>query len=398
MKIPFKTMICGAGMVFASFMFAACGGDDGQEKEAPKTVEDQDEDDTKATLDDTYEYKLPVIFHVLYKDASDVSQHIPSARLQQLLSYVNMIYRGGMFGQSENVNVRFVAAAYDEKGNKLDTPGVEYVKWNGDYPISATAFMSDNSGKYVSYLWDPNEYINVMMYNFSSPSSGDLLLGISHMPYAVKGDDALAGLSVSSVKYIQKRNLSYPHCVSINSLYANANADGGYYESDRYADAAHNATYISPYDVVVTLAHELGHYLGLFHTFSEQTATTASTVSALAASDDCLDTDYCDDTPSYNRGEYQEYVEYYMQHTATPKLEDVLLRKPCEGEDFQSVNIMDYSYSLGYQITPQQKERLRWVMYYSPMIPGPKKNGANTRGTGGHAEGKLDLHPVMAEN
>ena len=177
----------------ACCVVTACGGDDGVSEGGKQQVEDQDEDDTKATLDESYEYKLPVIFHVIYKDANDASQYIPSARLQQLLTYVNMIYSGGLFGESENVNVKFVAATYDEKGNKLDTPGVEYVKWNGTYPISPLKFMGDNSGKYVSYLWDPNEYINVMMYNFADGGDSDegTVLGISHMPYTIVGSTAL---------------------------------------------------------------------------------------------------------------------------------------------------------------------------------------------------------------
>lgn len=212
----------------ACCVVTACGGDDGVSEGGKQQVEDQDEDDTKATLDDSYEYKLPVIFHVIYKDANDASQYIPSARLQQLLTYVNMIYSGGLFGESENVNVKFVAATYDEKGNKLDTPGVEYVKWNGTYPISPLKFMGDNSGKYVSYLWDPNEYINVMMYNFADGGDSDegTVLGISHMPYTIVGSTALEGLETTKAKNIQKRQLKYPHCVSINSLYANKNGNG----------------------------------------------------------------------------------------------------------------------------------------------------------------------------
>lgn len=56
---------------------------------------------------------------------------------------------------------------------------------------------------------------------------------------------------------------------------------------------------------------------------------------------------------------------------------------------------MDYSYTLGYKISAQQKARIRNVMYYSPLIPGPKKNGANTRAAGYEAEGKLDLKPIV---
>ena len=55
---------------------------------------------------------------------------------------------------------------------------------------------------------------------------------------------------------------------------------------------------------------------------------------------------------------------------------------------------MDYAYSLGYEITQDQKDRMRWVMYYCPMIPGPKRNGANTRAAGHGSDVKLDLHPI----
>ena len=90
-----------------------------------------------------------------------------------------------------------------------------------------------------------------------------------------------------------------------------------------------------------------------------------------------------------------EYIEYYRKSHSTPRLQDVLLRTPCEGDNYLSANIMDYSYTLGYKISAQQKARIRNVMYYSPLIPGPKKNGANTRAAGYEAEGKLDLKPVI---
>ena len=385
-------------LLASTAILSACGGDDGGSNSGQKIPPvDQDEHTTTATIDETYEYKLPVIFHVIYQDGADGSQYIPSARLQQLLQYVNMIYQGGIIGESEGVKLRFVAAEYDENGNKLAMPGVEYVKWTEAYPISPSEFMSDNTGKYVKYLWNPNEYINVMMYNFKNDDSDGTVLGISHMPYTLEGSDALVGLETTKQKYITKRNLRYAHCVSINSLYANRDASGKYYQSDRYTSTNHQATYISPMDVVVTLAHELGHYLGLFHTFSEthQQSSTATTLAA--ATDGCEDTDYCDDTPSYNRSEYIDYLEYYMKYHTSPLLDDVLRRQTCEGDNFSSDNIMDYAYTLGYKITPEQKQRIRNVLYYSPMIPGPKKNGANTRAANTEQEGKIDLRPIIAK-
>lgn len=379
-------------IIMCGLLLASCGGDDGLDDS--KEVADMDDDDTKATLDDGYTYRLPVIFHVLYKDAGDLNQHIPASRLQQLISYVNMVYRGGLFGDSKSVGVTFVAAEYDEKGNKLATPGVEYVKWTGTYPIDSSDFMTDNSNTYVSYLWDPNEYVNVMMYNFKGTDDGNTILGISHMPYAIKGDSILGGLETTTAKYISKANLRYPHCVSINSLYAYLDEDGRFWESDRYAATDHKATYINPSDVVVTLAHELGHYLGLHHAFSETMSTGPDGLASVETADGCMDSDYCDDTPSYNRIEYIDNMLYYMQHTSQPKLKDVIVRESCDGPQFLSTNIMDYAYSLGYEITQDQKERMRWVMYYCPMIPGPKRNGANTRSAGQAGNVKLDLHPV----
>lgn len=55
----------------------ACGGDDGLVSvDESKLVTDTTE------IDSNYEYELPVIFHVLYKDQSDATQYIPAARLK----------------------------------------------------------------------------------------------------------------------------------------------------------------------------------------------------------------------------------------------------------------------------------------------------------------------------
>ena len=52
------------------------------------------------------------------------------------------------------------------------------------------------------------------------------------------------------------------------------------------------------HDISVTIAHEMGHYLGLHHCFTENENGDMG--------DSCADTDFCEDTPSYNRIEYQD--------------------------------------------------------------------------------------------
>ncbi len=358
----------------------ACGGDDGLVSvDESKLVTDT------AEIDSNYEYELPVIFHVLYKDQSDATQYIPAARLKNLLQYVNEIYQGGIYGESENLHLKFVLAEKNEKGKKLGTPGVEYVKYDGEYPIDVNAFMSDNTGANVKYIWDPNQYINVMMFNFKSASSNEVTLGISHMPHTV--DNRVEGLDNAKTQYIAKSQLISPLCSSINSTYAAQASGGGYFQSDRYTDDNHVAHTLSTADVVVTMAHELGHYLGLYHAFTEEKKD-----GGFQPVDSCGDTDYCKDTPSYNRIDYNNYLETLNFEQNDPSItKKMLSRNSCDGKTFESDNIMDYSLTMGFQITADQKKRIRNVLYYSPLIPGPKKNNINTRTRATDGSQPLDL-------
>lgn len=345
--------------------FLACGGDDGRTE---KNTTHEDDDDTKEVINDSYTYKIPVIFHVLYSDKGDELQYVSSSRLATILQNVNDIYKGGVYGESENINVRFFLATKDEKGKELTTPGVEYVKWNDTYPIDPHVFMMNTTGEYKKYIWDPNDYVNVMVYNFATNETNTgVTLGISHMPYAVESDSALVGLETVKFSNITKSMLDYPHCSSINSLYIND-------ESTRYTlpDKGKGGYQYNSADVNVTLAHELGHYLGLHHMYTERDGEPV---------DSCGDTDYCEDTPSYNRVEYSAYQDYYFNHATkeTFNLIDLIKRSACDGSTFYSANIMDYSIGYVYKLSSDQKSRMRKVLYYSPLMPGPRKNASTTK-------------------
>ncbi len=308
----------------------------------------------------TYTYDLPVIFHVFYQNKNDKTQYVPQERLSAILQNVNRLYADC----SVDMNVKFSLATVDEEGNTLSTPGVEYIPWTGTYPIDCDEFMNDTTGKYATYLWEPNDYINVMFYNFKSDGEYTTL-GISHLPFSTEGSTYLEGLNGVTYTYLTKDNLPFAYCVSINSLYSYAESEGNSYNTA---------------DVNVTMAHELGHYLGLYHVFTED--ENGGTV------DGCEDTDYCDDTPSYNVVEYNDYVQYTALHDHDNyTFYNLVRRTNCDGEEFTSENIMDYAVSYSDRFTEEQRARTRHVLNYSPLIPGPK-NATSTRST---ATGKIDL-------
>ncbi|WP_291591937.1 zinc-dependent metalloproteinase lipoprotein [Bacteroides sp.] len=299
-----------------------------------------------------YHYELPVIFHVLYKDENDPSQKVSPSRLSTILNKVNSLYKNK--NNSVDMNLTFTLATTDKNGETLPIPGVEYIRWSESYPIDCDAFMNDNTGKYVKYLWDPNSYINIMIYNFATePNSNSVTLGISYIPFSTTGNNFLEGLNEISNTHLTLANLKFPLCVSINSLYINNETISNKYD---------------PADVTITLAHELGHYLGLLHVFDETNNGT------------CEDTDHCKDTKSYNKQEYDSNCDYiYQNERAKYTFNNLVKRTGCDGIGFISYNIMDYSISYSNQFTQNQRERIRHVLSYSPLIPGPKKGDINTR-------------------
>lgn len=107
-----------------------------------------------------------------------------------------------------------------------------------------------------------------MVYNFANePGSNTTTLGISHLPFTTKGANSLAGLSEINVSRLELKNLSFPYCVSINSRFINEES---------------TVTTYKPADITVTLAHELGHYLGLHHVSPKQKEETVVKIPTIA--------------------------------------------------------------------------------------------------------------------
>lgn len=114
-----------------------------------------------------------------------------------------------------------------------------------------------------------------------------------------------------------------------------------------------------------TIAHEIGHYLGLIHVFTNSKDKD----------------DYCEDTYNYLTSEYVDecnrLVDEINKTTDRQKRRDLFYEQYYRkshpgGVRFLSENIMDYYYSHANKLTPNQVERIRHSLYYSPMLPGRK--------------------------
>ena len=283
---------------------------------------------------DKIHYQLPVIFHVLYQNENDINQYIKEDHLKDVLVRANHFYQSEKCGI--DINLEFVLATKDKNGTTLPEPGVERVPFN-ELAIDCEKFMRDNTGKYTSLLWEPNEYINIMVYPFTDSQ----ILGISTFPYSLK-NFFLEGTQQVSASWITLENLSFPYCISINSSYI--------YEQSTDERINQN-------DAAITLAHELGHY-----------------------------TDYCKDTPSYNRSEYEQWLNNLDKQNKY-QLKDLAKRYSCEKGEYEAHNIMDYAYCFYNEITLEQRKRIRHILNYSPLIPGPKESRIDTRGV----QGRLNL-------
>ena len=294
---------------------------------------------------ENHHYKLPVVFHALYWNANNTQHYIEAGHLQKVMDRVNQYYREC----GTDLNLEFVMATEDPEGNRLEEPGVSREKWQYT-TMDCSSFMGSGEQRYKDLLWDTSKYINVMLYNFSDSQ----ILGISQFPWLPE-PYALEGIS-TAMKGANLEDNPYPQCVCINNkyIYDLTNDDEAYSVSD----------------IAVTLAHELGHFLGLYHAFN-QLETGNTNISQ--------DTDYCTDTPPYNKFQYDTKLTNYLTYNPaiTSKSSEayqtfVMRTNSQTGQEFRSTNIMDYAVSDANSFSEQQKERVRYILQHALFMPGPK--------------------------
>lgn len=278
------------------------------------------------TVSGTLLYELPVVFHVIYGDQDDTLQNVKTEIFNDIVTKCNLLYRNPI--NSVDMNLNLIMATHDPAGNALATPGIDRVQRSTSAYKSSESFLQTSNTADGDLLWNPNQYVNVFVFTFTESN----VSGRTILPFTPR-QNSLPGLIANNTFYTKIPD--FPYGITLNNKFI--------YEPDNFQ----------------TLAHELGHYLGLFHVFAQGSDTT----------------DYCDDTYSYDRTAY----ETKLKNNPDLTLQELLQRESTEGVIFISHNIMDYYYSYLNQFTPDQFLRVRHVLEHSPLIPGPK-NVTVTRG------------------
>lgn len=293
---------------------------------------------------DTYDYHLPVVFHVMYHNKSDKKQNPDKSQFTKILDAVNKLYA------ANNMHIVFEMAKYDDEGEELEEPGI--IRKKVDFKeYDPHEFLKDED--YAEDVQNLKKFINIFVFCFAQSSDESTTLGLTTLPIVPT---------------------AYPleHLVDTDAAneYAYLTTPYGVCINNEAIDEWQDEKTVNPRYIVATVAHEIGHYIGLLHTFSEI---------------ECEEDDGCEDTPISDYNNYIEYITDYIakQQAAGKKItiEEVAKRTDCKtGEEFIADNILDYAYTIGDVFTADQKKRTRHVLKYGALTPGPKLIDYNTTG------------------
>lgn len=240
-------------------------------------------------------YRIPVVVHVLRNSngtLGDISESMVESQIR-ILNEDFLALAGTNGGQGTDIQVEFFLATLDPNGQP--TNGITY--------SNNTTWYNDSGTYYNELAWDPNRFLNI----YTNTAGGYL----GYVPFLPQ--NGAVGSKADRVV--------------INWTAFGDNSPGG-----------------PPYHKGRTATHEVGHYLGLFHTFDNG----CGSATACYTSGDRI----CDTQPE-----------------GSPAFGCPTGRTTCSDPD-PVRNYMDYSDDLCMtNFTPEQARRMRCTMqWYRPDV------------------------------
>jgi hypothetical protein len=223
-------------------------------------------------------YKIATIIHVIHAgDAiGNNSRNIPYG---QAISQIRVLNEDFQRTNADASNTRaiflpsagsmpdleFVAATKDPNGNVLPEPGVRRINGQAQFGITVWSQSSCNSTLKPATVWNPDQYLNIWVVDFGSAG----LFGYAQFPEG----SSLPGMPTTS----QPSNTDGV-VINYRSMGSNYDAAGNPVSGGPYITSP-----LSPgTDRGRTTTHEIGHWLGLRHSWGDG---------------GCTVDDFCADTP-----------------------------------------------------------------------------------------------------
>lgn len=258
-------------------------------------------------------YNIPVVVHVIHNgDRVGEGENITDAQVYSQIDVMTEDYRrltgtrGGAnsTGKAVDVEINFCMAKVDPQGNP--TTGVNRVN------LRKATFnsMDEANNAKAEVHWDPTKYLNMYTMRFGGELKN--LLGYAQFPEGSGLDGMPTGAQKGSTDGV---------VATYNGFGSKDKDDGTFVLLKNYAYGR-------------TMTHEVGHWLGLRHTWGDG---------------DCSKDDFCDDTPVTGKS-----------NGGCDKSTDTCPRSP--GKDMVE-NYMDYTNDDCMDtFTQDQKDRMQIVM------------------------------------
>ena len=259
---------------------------------------------------------LPVVVHVIYNGTVG---NISDAQIQNGITYLNEAFSGtGFFNKGLETNIRFKLAQRDPNG--INTTGItrdQSVYTSMDMQNGADGKPLDDQNVKNINRWDPTSYVNIWIVNDVHEGTDPSVAGYAYLP---------------------------------NVLSVEPNRDGIIMESEFFGSSEAKSSVI---------IHEMGHYLGLLHTFEGGCTNNDCTVDGDGI---------CDTPPVYFDNTYSCTIN---KNSCTTDADDKSLNNPFRpialggtGDvlDYKQ-NFMDYSNFECYQsFSKDQGDRMYGVI------------------------------------